>query len=174
MVEAMTIETQPIRCSSGKTKPGSLHAFFKASLSYAGEECLIWPYSTTVGGYPQIQINRHRWSVTRLVCENEWGKPIDQKMEAAHSCGNKRCVNRAHLRWATKPENEADKKLHGTVMCGRRHHGAKLSEDQVREVLSLRGSFTTRMLAEMFGMSQSQISRIHLGQSWSYALTEDS
>ena len=55
-------------------------------------------------------------------------------MEACHNDGNHQnnCVN--NLRWDTHVNNEKDKKRHGTHNEGTRHYGAKLTEDQVREI----------------------------------------
>lgn len=50
----------------------------------------------------------------RLMCVFVNGDCPPDKNEAAHSCGNRKCVNPAHLRWATYEENGADKIIHGT------------------------------------------------------------
>jgi HNH endonuclease len=65
-------------------------------LSCENLECLIWPFSRRDGrGY----INEE--PVSRFVCKLAHGSPPTEKHDAAHNCGNERCVNPHHLRWAT-------------------------------------------------------------------------
>lgn len=45
--------------------------------------------------------------------------PYDTRLEIAHRCGNRACVNPLHLYAATHSENELDKRLHGS---GRYHN----------------------------------------------------
>jgi HNH endonuclease len=71
-------------------------------LSWETLECLIWPFSHRDGrGY----INEE--PVSRFVCKLAHGSPPTDKHDAAHNCGNERCVNPHHLRWATRKENMA-------------------------------------------------------------------
>lgn len=65
-------------------------------------------------GYGLIRIDGVMCRVHRLVCIRRHGPPPTDDLEAAHSCGNAGCVNPRHIRWATRFENAADKKLHGT------------------------------------------------------------
>lgn len=81
-----------------------------------------------------------------------------------HVDGDSQNDSLENLQWATQKENIADKQTHGTMATGLKHGRAKLSEDQVTEVLSLKGTATQQQVADRFG-----ISRGYVGQLWSGA-----
>ena len=145
--------------------------FDEVVLPYDGKECLIWPFSTKNNGYyGQIKYDGKMHSVHRLVCDLVHGAPPTPKHHAAHECGKGRagCVNPNHISWKTAKENNADKLAHGTHNRGERHGQAKLTEEDVREILRLKGLEAQRSLARRFGVSQTNVRLIHLGDSWSW------
>jgi len=96
---------------------------------YTGDACLECAFDNGPG-YPRVIINGSRRAVCRVLCEIIYGPPAVGDLQAAHSCGNKRCVNPLHIRWATVKENNADKVIHGTTAHGSRNGNAKLDERQ--------------------------------------------
>lgn len=54
--------------------------------------------------------------------------------EVAHIDGNPANNSAINLRWATKSENHIDKRRHGTMLRGERHHSAKLTANKVTEL----------------------------------------
>lgn len=125
------------------------------------DECVLWDRGRA-GKYGAI---RSGVRCHRRVCEWYHGEPA-AGMHAAHSCGHPLCVNPRHLRWATAAENIADKAKHGTNLKGERHNMAKLTVATVREVRVAKGSLAG--IAKQFGMSKSQVHRIHTGESWGH------
>lgn len=89
------------------------------------------------GLYLQVSLWRSGKGVTkkvhRLVCEAFHGAP-QPKMDAAHQNGVKIDNRRENLRWATRRENEHDKRALGRDNAGSRNGQAKLTESQVREI----------------------------------------
>lgn len=104
------------------------------------------------------------------MCTLAHGKRPSRRHQAAHSCGKSHegCVHPGHLRWATPQENEADKLLHGTHMRGERNHNAKLTEDDIRLIRSLRGKLSQRAIGEKFHVSEAAIMMIHSGRNWGW------
>ncbi len=125
----------------------------------------MWPYARHPYGYGKFQ----QQLVHRLVCEASHGAPPLPRMDAAHSCGNGHlgCVAPLHIRWATRQENMADKKLHGTSQCGEKHGMSKLTIDQVREIRRLLNiGLPTTNIATQFGVVSSTIRFIQKGETW--------
>jgi len=130
-------------------------------------ECWLWSYSFNPTGYPSITLKKHTQRVNRLVCRRVHGEPPTPDHQAAHNCGNRKCINPHHLEWKTRKENEADKLRHGTHQWGERNHWAKLNEDQVREILALRKEgLTMRALSDRFGVAHSTIQSILERRNW--------
>jgi hypothetical protein len=153
------------------TKRGVVQEFYQTVvLQYEGDDCLIWPYSRGDSGYGQIRIKGKLRSVSRLVCEEANGPPPTPLHEGAHSCGNGHlaCVSKRHLSWKSKVENEADKRVLDTHPRGERHVLAKLSEPQVREILSLRGVESQPSIATRFGVSPQLVCNIQKGRAWAW------
>lgn len=140
------------------------------ALAHEGDDCLPWPFSVDRHGYGTVGVDGHRQIVSRLVCERAHGQPPTPDHHAAHSCGNgnKGCVNKRHLSWKTRAENEADKVVHGTSNRGERCGGAKLTEAQVLEIRSLAGRLTHREIAERFPVNRQTVSKIINGDRWSW------
>lgn len=134
-------------------------------------ECLIWPFGQSHGygiinnfSRPQSPTNAHR-----AMCLLAHGPAPEGKPEAAHSCGNRLCVNPHHLRHATYEENSADKLKHGRENFGERNGAARYSES---DILAIRervanGERQSEVRKE-YGMSSAQISRICSGKRWSH------
>lgn len=156
--------------AKGTTPNGIVRRFYETVvLPHKNEnDCLLWPYSIGRNGYGQMAENGKMRTVSRLVCENVHGTPPTKKHHAAHSCGIRACVNPMHLRWATPVENASDKILHGTHNRGEKCHFSTLTEQQVREILELKGKETQESIANRYGVTFHAISSIHRRTSWSW------
>lgn len=135
--------------------------FIDAALQSRTDQCLMWPFavrkssgygahSTLVGG---IKANH---DAHRFVCRLAHGE-AGREMEAAHTCGNKLCINPRHLYWATHEQNMADAIAHGTIRGGGRYR-QKLFDKEVREIVLSSDSYLT--LAAKFGVDVPYIGRI--------------
>jgi hypothetical protein len=138
-------------------------------LTHEGNDCLAWPYSRNEQGYGRLSVDDKMVRASRYVCMLVHGDPPTPKHHAAHSCGNGHlgCVAPRHLRWATPKQNYADRLEHGTHARSERNGKAKLTEDQAREILSLKGIRFQRQLASDFGVAEGTIANIHSGRTWS-------
>ena len=149
-----------------KLPNGEAARFYREHIiPYEGDECILWPYART-NGYGRVLLDGKDGIVSRFLCEDVYGPPPTLEHEAAHSCGNRSCANKRHLRWATPTENSADKLIHGTHNRGERNHCTKLTASQASEILSLAGEETQEKLAARFGVSRSTISNIQCRATW--------
>lgn len=131
-------------------------------------ECRRWPYGISRNGYGVVKVGGRSTYAHRYICEIVHGAPPTTEHQAAHVCGNRACVNPSHLEWKTASENALDKLTHGTHNRGERQWMSKLTEDQAREIIALKGIKTQRELAERFGVVQSTVSHIQRRKVWSW------
>lgn len=140
--------------------------FLKSNIGTEKHDCIDWPYGLNGQGYGAVVFNKNRMSASRAMCIMAHGEPHKDRFEAAHSCGNRICVNPNHLRWASAYENSMDRVQHGTANRGERHGRAKLIE---KDVLEIRQSELSQYkLAEIYGVDQGTISHIKSRKSWSW------
>lgn len=140
--------------------------FLNVVLPYEGNECIYWPYSKN-DGYAVMNKDGKNVLVCRFLCEMASGHDGDG-YHAAHSCGNgmSGCVTKRHVSWKTPAQNMAEKFAHGTVLQGENNPPAKLTNNQVLEIFSLRGTESHSKLARRFGVSKTTIGNIMIGDRW--------
>lgn len=155
----------------GRTKNGDPIKFVnEVAIPYSGDDCLIWPYGRFGTGYPCLRDGNGHIHAHRYICISVHGEPPTVSHEAAHTCGQglAGCVNPNHLEWKTRKENEADKVLHGTSPRGSRQGRAKLTEEQARKIISMKGTMSERDIAGSFGISTRHVRAIQSGSKWSW------
>lgn len=150
-----------------------LKGFWRRVAKLGPDDC--WPWTgATVDGYGQLKrqdgknIYAHRASV-----EIDRGRVVPRNRVVMHICDNPLCVNPRHLRVATQKDNVADMHAKGrantVVLKGDEHGSTKVSEANVVAIHLAWASRRTRPvtqqeLAQRFGVSQAQISRIVNGK----------
>ena len=138
---------------------------------------MVWPDAQTCLPWPRRRTSKYVsvwWSDRYVdahvkVCELANGPRPSSRHQAAHSCGNSKCVNPAHLRWATAWENSQDRINHGTQTRGMDVAGSKLTEEDVRFIRAnyqKHGSMDARVLAAMFDVHYSNIDCIVRNKTW--------
>lgn len=109
----------------------------------------------------------------RLVAMEWIGPPPTPEHEVAHNDGDRINNHVSNLRWALPAENQADRKIHGTYVDGEDAYSAKLSNKQAEDIKleysagGVRykgGAVTMAALADKYGVSLSQVSRIVNGK----------
>jgi hypothetical protein len=93
--------------------------------------------------------------------------PCPPGKECCHNDGNSLNNDLENLRWDTKKANQADRKKHGTYLCGHDVHNARLTEAQVREIRRRRAAGETLgSLGDEFGVDFTNIYRICSRKTW--------
>ncbi len=122
------------------------------------------------GGYPTYSLCGRTRLAHRIVLETFVGPPPSPLHQGAHNNGIKTDSRLSNLRWATKKENDDDKRLHGTILKGSDVAPSKMTEEQVAEArcLYIGGGFTQQALADRFGVHRATMGRALSGQDWKH------
>lgn len=96
------------------------------ALAYDGQGCFMWPF----GGRGRRGFQGKTMTIARIICIQAHGNPPTPRHQAAHNChnGEKGCISKKHLRWATPGENVHDAMDQGT------HAPARLLVGQYQEI----------------------------------------
>jgi hypothetical protein len=120
-------------------------------------------------GYPVVRLTKEGRGRTVAVhtivltafCSS---KPAGQ--ECRHLNGNPQDSRLCNLAWGTPLENTEDRKRHGTMPQGPKHHAAKLTIEQVLKIRTATGAH--REIAQRYGIAASAVSTIKSRKSWSW------
>jgi len=144
----------------------------KNGKNYQAQERIMRPGSGVQQRYLSVRLSKNGAAITRYVHHlvmGAFGDPKPHGQEICHRDGDARSNTATNLRWGTRKENHADKKLHGTTSAGERHHGAKLTDQLVTALRARRmqgATFTT--LSQEFNVTRMTAHRAATGQSWSH------
>ncbi len=154
----------------GGPSPGFVQDYLKKLKEIDIEECIFWPFAKSITGYA-VGIKSHNTSfIHRQICIEVHGQP-DEKKEAAHSCGNGHlgCVNKNHLSWKTRAENQHDRVRHGTSNRGERQWNSKLKARDIKHILDrVKAGQSRRSIAIKMGLGPKTISDITCGKTWGW------
>jgi hypothetical protein len=135
------------------------------------DTCWLWTGSLNEKGYGKIWFNGKMVKSHRV----SWvlsGNTIPEGMVICHAsheiCGNRHCVNPAHLRVGTFADNSNDMIADGTTTRGTKNPTSKLTEEQVRDIRANPENKTQRVLAREYGVGECQISLIVSRKRWSW------
>ena len=119
-------------------------------------------------GYHQIRNGKFRERRHVLVAET-WVGPRPPECVVRHKDGDPGHDHPDNLEWGSQAENMQDAVKHGTMTKGSKHHCAKLTEAQVKEIKMRRASGESGCsLAKEFGISHQTVCDIHKGRAWSW------
>lgn len=159
----------PLVVKKKHTAPGEAYRWLLEQSTHTGEDCLEWPFSMSHWGYGFVPVGGQKRVASRVMCEVAHGEPPTPSHEAAHFCGNSKCVNPNHLRWATPSENQMDRVAHETSNRGKRHGNSKLTPEKVKQIRYLAGSGVFHKdIAARMGVSRATVSDIASGKRWSW------
>jgi hypothetical protein len=138
-------------------------------------DCWPWTASRNSKGYGVFGIGPKNYKAHRVALWITTGAWPEPGKVVCHRCDNPSCVNPSHLYVGTASDNVQDCMKRGRYRQppqppaerrprGERHCRAKLTENQVREII---GSSEPKLaLAERFGVSRLTVSLIKRGLTW--------
>jgi hypothetical protein len=128
--------------------------------------CWEWTGSRFVGGRPRAARQGPNAYAHRVSWREHFGE-IPDGLWVCHRCNYKLCVNPSHLYLGDVKINSADAARDGLYRVGQKHGRAKLSDDEMKEIREMKGlCISQQAIADAYGVNQTQISRIWLGQTW--------
>lgn len=141
-------------------------AYYERLAVRTDDGCLeLQSISCNPRGYPHASVpgnSRINRRVGQMVLWHYVGK-APEGCEMLHSCHNRKCIERDHLRWGTHRENIVEMVLAG------RQGSQKLSTDDVRGIRWLvRLGWPQADVARMLGLSVAQVCRIVNRVRWAH------
>jgi hypothetical protein len=136
---------------------------------------LIMKPQTSKDGYKKINLRRDNktfsFKTHRLVAKAFILNP-DNLPEVNHIDGNKINNHVSNLEWITHAKNmihAAENKL-AKGANGIKNYGAKLTDSQVLEIRTLKGTMYPKEICAIYGIKQSTICKILQGKLWKHLL----
>lgn len=129
--------------------------------------CWLWTGAKSPLGYGAFRMFRPKRTVRAHRISYELHKgPIPAGLLVCHACDNPSCVNPAHLWLGTPGDNARDRDRKDRVQHGEKHYAAKLTAEDVAEIIKQSGLRTQVEIARTFGVDRSNISHILSGKRW--------
>lgn len=144
-------------------------------MSGGPDACWPWTGHRIATGYGQVRVRGKATTASRVALELSEGRPLEADEQACHRCDNPPCCNPAHLFRGSHVENMQDKEKKGRHgyggMPGERHHQAKLTEHDVREIRRrCEAGERHTAIAASYGVTGSLIGMIRKRQIWKHLL----
>lgn len=137
------------------------------------DECWEWLAARTHFGHGKIMVcpETKSFAPAHRVAYSLYVGTIPEGMVVRHKCDNPGCVNPKHLVVGTQKDNARDALYRGrlqnrVVGTGENHGHAKFTDEEVNEMRVFRAQGkTTVEIAEIFGATQSYVSKVCRGES---------
>lgn len=131
-------------------------------------DCLVWTGARDEQGYGRIGWQGKVYLVSRMAFET-FVRPLAPGELVRHSCDNPPCFRREHLLAGDHADNSKDAVDRDRVAKGVRVHGAKMTEDLVRQLRADREAGATHSaLALKYGLSLGTINHIIHRKTWKH------
>ena len=155
--------------SARKYVRGPAHVRFNAYVNKS-QGCWEWTAALTDVGYGMFNFSaKEKIGAHVYAWEAAHGMKVPQGKVIAHHCDNRKCVNPSHLYAATRRQNTGDMIRRGRNIKDGTPVTATLTKGQVLEIRDRHNEGETQTaLAKEFSVSQSAISNVVHGKTWSH------
>jgi len=121
----------------------------------------------SANGYPRMTRGGKIYPIARHILIRRFGN-IPPSLVSRHTCDNKWCIRPDHIISGTSEQNSADYKERGRKpdQRGEKNPHAKFTSTQIYQIRKADGLQTE--IAEKFGVSTSQVSRIKRRETWTH------
>jgi hypothetical protein len=126
-------------------------------------KCWLWLGSVTDQGYGRFKVGGETYQVSRYAWR-EKGKPDPGELTVSTRCQNKLCVRHLHLKSRAQIMASVTRRW----ASGEDSHLARTTAERVLQLRKVyaKGDLTQAMLAEMFGLSRSNVKTILRRRTW--------
>ena len=135
--------------------------------------CMIWQGNVMSDGYGRTYVNGNPWRVHRLMITLVTQQPIPKGYVVCHTCDTPLCCNPDHLFLGTPKQNHYDAMSKGRHTKGEKVNTAKLTEQQVMEILQRWQNCAKKhgmqsKIAREFNVTAANIRQIVQGNTWKH------
>lgn len=136
-------------------------------------DCWLWNQGTSTNGYPIMKLRGCGCKLVRRLAAESAGHELKERQPVIPTCGEKLCVNPAHMKPTTISEVGKIAARRGafsshqraaSIAASRRSGRAKITEAIASEIRASLDPETT--LAQRYGVNRSLIGRIRRGDAW--------
>lgn len=118
-------------------------------------------------GYTRIRQNGKHQTLAKTLYEQTIGKVPDGHV-IRHTCDNNWCVNVKHLITGTQQQNIQDCVERNRTSKGIKHFRCKLTEQQVKQIRSMKGQKTGKEVAKLYKLGVRTVYHIWNRTSWKH------
>lgn len=108
------------------------------------------------------------FTIHRLVL-SVFDKPMPKNIDCCHKDGNRENNGLHNLKWGSRKENEADKRIHGSIAVGEKNGVSIMKETEIIEIRRLyKAGESTHTIAKKYNCSQQNIWHIVKYKTWKH------
>ena len=134
-----------------------------------GDGCWEWTACRNPSGYGMIIDDERRTRLSHRIAWQLTNGPIPQGVCVLHRCDNPPCCNPGHLFLGARLDNNVDRAAKGRGSKGMCIHTAKLTEENVMDIIHAFGSGARPSdVAREWGISHPTAKAIMRGTSWKH------
>jgi hypothetical protein len=147
-------------------------ARFESKVDRSGT-CHVWTAAHIPSGHGVFWLGKPIEKLVyahRVALEQKLGRALLDNERATHTCDNPPCVKPDHLEPGDQKKNMGDAVSRGRHMHGERHYLTHLTDQDVREIISLlmTPGTTQDRIAARYKISRATVAQIKRGRNWKH------